>query len=196
METPFYFDASGAKGKGSFGAGILVNTTDAGVENPDGYIYVYGVRGKAKKLLVARVLPRNVENFDAWRFWDGNNWNADMSRSAPVAENVSNELSVSPLPDGRYVLVYQEGGMGSTIGLRVGATPHGPFGPQMNVWKCEEPQQENIFVYNAKAHPALSQPNELLISYNVNAFNFVNEIGKNPNLYRPRFLRIRYQGEQ
>jgi hypothetical protein len=193
IETPFHFDASGAEEKGSFGAGILVNTKEAGIENPDGYVYVYGVRGKSKQLLVARVLPKNVEKFGAWRFWDGSDWNADMYKSVPVAENVSNELSVTSLSDGRYALVYQEGGMGSTVGLRIGPTPYGPFGPQMDLWKCKEPQQRNIFTYNAKAHPALSRPGELLISYNVNAFDFLNEINANPNLYRPRFIRIRFE---
>lgn len=195
VETPFHFDASRAEEKGSFGAGILANTKEAGIENPDGYVYVYGVRGKSKQLLVARVLPQNFEKFEAWRFWDGNGWNADMYKSAPVAENVSNELSVSPLSDGRYALVYQEDGMGSTVGLRIGATPHGPFGPQMDLWECKEPQQKNIYTYNAKAHPALSRPGELLISYNVNAFDFLNEINAHPNLYRPRFIRVRLGNE-
>lgn len=195
IETPFHFDATRAEEKGSFGAGILVNTKTAGVENPDGYVYVYGVKGKSKQLLVARVLPKNFEDFGAWRFWDGNRWNADMYRSVPVAENVSNELSVSHLPDGQYALVYQEGGMGSTIGLRVGTTPYGPFGPQIDLWECKEPQQKNIITYNAKAHPALSRPGELLISYNVNAFDFLNEIKKKPNLYRPRFIRVRIGNE-
>jgi hypothetical protein len=31
----------------------------------------------------------------------------------------------------------------------------------------------------------------LLISYNVNAFDFLNEIKETPNLYRPRFIRVR-----
>jgi len=195
IETPFHFDAARAEEKGSFGAGILVNTKAAGVENPDGYIYVYGVRGKSKQLLVARVLPKDFEKFEAWLFWDGKSWNEDMSKSASVAESVSNELSVSSLPDGRYALVYQEDGMGSTVGLRTGTSPYGPFGPQMDIWECKEPQQKNIFTYNAKAHPALSRPGELLISYNVNAFDFLNEIKNNPDLYRPRFIRVRFGNE-
>lgn len=191
IETPFHFDASNADEKGSFGAGILVNTKEAGVKYPDGYIYVYGVRGKSKQLLVGRVMPQDFENFNAWRFWDGNNWNSDMYKSSPIVENVSNELSVTPLPDGRFALVYQENGMGATIGLRVGIAPQGPFGPQIDLWECKEPKQKNIIVYNAKAHPCLSEGGELLISYNVNAFDFKNEINANPNLYRPRFIRVR-----
>lgn len=192
VETPFQFNASRKEEKGSFGAGILVNAKSAGVAHPDGYIYVYGVKGKSKQLLVSRVLPKDFENFETWRFWDGKSWNADMYQSVPVAENVSNEMSVSSLPDGRFALVYLQNGMGTTIGMRVGATPYGPFGAQMDLWECKEPQQKNIFTYNAKAHPSISRPGELLISYNVNAFDFVNEIQTNPNFYRPRFIRIKF----
>jgi hypothetical protein len=96
------------------------------------------------------------------------------------------------LPDGRYALVFQINGMSSFVGMRLGKTPFGPFGPVIKIWECKEPQQKNIFTYNAKAHPSLSAPGELLISYNVNAFNFLNEIKADPNLYRPRFIRIKF----
>lgn len=193
IETPLSFRDESDADKGSFGAGILVNTKDAGVPDPDGYLYVYGVRGQAKNLVVARVLPKDIEDFTAWRFWDGNDWNADIKATVNVVSGVSNELSVSPLPDGRYALVYQENGMGSTVGLRLGLTPQGPFGPQIPLWTCTEPQKKNIIVYNAKNHPALAAPNELLVSYNVNAFDFNAEMKADPNLYRPRFIRVKLQ---
>lgn len=59
IESPLRFDGGG------FGAGIFVNTASSGAPNPDGFIYVYGVRGVEKKLMVARVLPQDFENFDA-----------------------------------------------------------------------------------------------------------------------------------
>ena len=186
IETPFHFD------DGGFGAGIFVNTKKAGAANPDGYVYVYGVRGKEKNMIVARVMPKDFENFSAWRFWDGTEWNADMNKSVFVTSDVSNELSVSALPDGRYALVLQLSGMSPTVGLRLGQTPYGPFGPVIKIWECKEVQQRNIFTYNAKAHPSLSAPGELLISYNVNAFNFFNEIKTQPNLYRPRFIKLKF----
>lgn len=192
IETPLYFKGP-ADDKGSFGAGIFVNTESAGAPSPDGYVYVYGVRGKTKSLVVARVGPENFEDFSAWRYWDGKGWNADIQKSAYVTHNLSNELSVSPLPDGRYALVFQEGAMSPVVGLRLGLSPYGPFGPVIKLWECKEVQQKNIIVYNAKAHPALSAPGELLISYNVNAFDFVNEMKKQPNLYRPRFIRVKLQ---
>ncbi|RZA00641.1 MAG: DUF4185 domain-containing protein [Sphingobacteriaceae bacterium] len=180
-------------GKGDvFGAGIFVNTKASGAPNPDGYVYVYGVR-PGKQLIVARVLPKNFEKFGEWRFWDGGGWNADMQKVAVIANRVSNELSVTALTDGRYALVYQMDGMSSKVALRVGSTPYSNFGTMQEVYDCKEGQKKNIITYNAKVHPSLSSPGEIIISYNVNAFDFKNEIKADPNLYRPRFLKLKIQ---
>lgn len=193
IETPFLVQGKEETESASLGAGIFVNTKSAGAPDPDGYVYVYGVQGKAKNLIVARVLPENFEKFDTWRFWNGQSWSAGMDQAAHVTNDVSGELSVSPLPDGRYALVFQVGGMSNTVGLRLGLSPYGPFGPIIKLWDCKETQHKNYIAYNAKAHPSLSKPGELLISYNVNAFDFINELKQNPNLYRPRFIKIRYE---
>ena len=191
MDTPFYLtDKNGDIG--SFGAGIYVNTKKAGAVKPDGYIYVYGVRGMAKNLMVARVLPKDFETFANWTFYDGQNWVKDMNKVADVTNNVSNELSLTALPDGRYALIFQVGGMSANVGMRIGATPYGPFGPVIKVWDCQPDLEEKTYVvYNAKAHPSLSAPGELLISYNINSVEFIKDLGKNPNLYRPRFIRMK-----
>ncbi|MEQ9440847.1 MAG: DUF4185 domain-containing protein [Cyclobacteriaceae bacterium] len=184
IETPFRFE------DGGFGAGIFVNTEASGAPDPDGHIYVYGNR---KGLMVARVKPEDFETFSAWRFWDGEGWSADMQQVKTIASDVSNELSVTALPDGRYALVFTLSGLSPTVGLRLGLTPYGPFGPVIKVYEAQEMQRKNYITYNAKAHPNLSAPGELLISYNVNAFDFWNELQANPNLYRPRFIRLKLQ---
>lgn len=193
MDTPFYFkDKEGHIG--SYGAGIYVNTKRAGAPAPDGYVYVYGVHGMKKGMKVARVKPAVFDRFDQWRFWNGKAWVRAMEDAVDVTDRVSNELSVSPLPDGRYALVFQEGGMGTTIGMRIGETPVGPFGPVIKLWDCSKDAEEKTYVmYNAKAHPGLSGPGELLISYNVNSVDFLKDLAKHPHLYRPRFIRVRFE---
>lgn len=194
MDTPFFIrDSADSRNNGSFGAGIFVNTAGAGAPAPDGYVYVYGVRGPAKQVLVARVAPRDFEQFTAWRFWDGTGWSTDIDNAAPIADRASNELSLTPLPDGRYALVFQTDGIGATVGLRIGQSPFGPFGPIKELWHCPEVEQKNLFVYNAKAHLNLSRKGELLISYNVNSFDFLADLRKTPNLYRPRFIRVKFE---
>jgi hypothetical protein len=193
MDTPFYLTDQ-ANDIGSFGAGIYANTKAAGAVNPDGYIYVYGVRGLAKNLMVARVLPIEFEHFDKWAFWDGKGWVNDINKVADVTKDVSNELSLTALPDGRYALVFQVDAMSTAVGMRIGATPYGPFGPIIKLWDCKPDLEKNTFVvYNAKAHPSLSGPGELLISYNINSTDFINDLKVFPNLYRPRFIRVKFQ---
>ncbi|WP_276088140.1 DUF4185 domain-containing protein [Pedobacter sp. JY14-1] len=201
-DTPFYFPEerssadstdTGNSGQGSFGAGIYVNTKKAGALKPDGYVYIYGIRGKAKKLLVARVLPRDFEDYSKWMFLSRTNWTNDMQQARSVAEGVSNELSLSALPNGKFALIYQERGLGRHVCMRVGGSPYGPFGPEIKLWDCSPAlTRKSYFPYNAKAHPSLSGKNELLISYNINSFDFFKDLETDPQLYRPRFIRVKF----
>lgn len=192
MDVPFFKGGNDSSAV-SFGSGVFVNTAAAGALNPDGFVYVYGVGARQKNLVVARVAPVNFEQVDQWKFWDGENWVNEMKESADVTNHVSNELSVSELPDGRFALVFQVDGISSIVGMRIGASPIGPFGPIINVYDCKQDLTSGkIFAYNAKAHPALSKKGELLVSYNVNSFDFEKDIKLYPNLYRPRFVRVKF----
>lgn len=180
----------------SFGVGILDNSEAAGVPSPDGYLYVYGIRGSNKELVAARMKPEAIEDFSSWEFWDGGNWSSNFKASAPLADSVSNELSVSPIGNNQYALIYQYGGIYPTIYMQVGSSPVGPFGPRRKLWETTDYlEDKELFSYNAKAHPAISKPGELLVSYNVNSFKFFEVIEKMPNLYRPRFFRIKFNNQ-
>jgi len=189
IETPLFYKDQG--NDGCFGLGIFVNTKEAGAPSPDGYVYVYGVRGHGN-MIVARVQPKDFEDFKEWRYWDGSAWNTDMEKALPLIGGVSNELSLSPLPDGRYILVYLNGGMGSEVAMRIGASPVGPFG---SVHKLYDAKVSNpkYYTYNAKAHPSISKPGELIITYNQNSYDFTNQLKLNPNLYHPYFLRMKFE---
>lgn len=190
METPLHYESGTNKNSGSFGAGIFVNTKQAGAPHPDGYIYVYGNRGR--DLVVSRVRPADFENFKAWRYWDGQAWNEDMQKAAPLTSGISDELSFSPLPDGRYVLVFTLGGMSNDVAMRIAASPVGPFGPPIKLYDARLTNSK-YFHYNAKGHPSLSKPGELLITYNQNSFDFWSQLVLNPNLYHPYFLRLKFK---
>ena len=196
LDIPFFLGQK-TETTGSFGAGLLVNTKEAGAKKPDGYLYIYGVRGQKKNVMVARVKPADIEAFDKWTFWNGKDWTTDPTKIQPITDRASNELSVTALPDGRYAMIFQADGLGKYVGLRLGATPYGPFGPLINVYDVSNDleKDKDIFPYNAKAHPVLSAPGELLISFNVNSFDFFNDVKIFPNLYRPRFIRLKYDLE-
>lgn len=177
----------------SFGAGVYNSSKAAGEAPADGFVYIYGTKGATKKLVAARTRPANITSFDQWEFWDGNNWSKNVSEVAALSDSVSNELSVSMLAPGKYALVYQLSSIFPEICIQTGPTPYGPFGPRIVLYKTSaDISDPDLFTYNAKAHPALSQPGELLISYNVNTFKFLDILPKQPNLYRPRFVRVRF----
>lgn len=193
VEAPLYIQSKGDDGDVVFGGAIMVNTKEAGSGNPDGFVYVYGLRNDRfnKKLLAARVRPDKLANFGAWRFWDGESWSKAIRDAAPLTERLSSGFSVSPLADGRFACVFQLDGIGEHVALRIGESPVGPFGPVRKIWKPPELEMdEDIFCYNAKAHPHLSPPGQLLISYNVNSFDFGDHF-RNADIYRPRFIRVR-----
>ncbi|MEQ9423493.1 MAG: DUF4185 domain-containing protein [Cyclobacteriaceae bacterium] len=192
LDTPFFTQTELNGAQTSFGAAIYVNTASAGAPNPDGYIYVYAIRGVEKELLVARIQPQNFTKFEQWRFWNGQRWDESIASAAPITKYVSNEMSVSSLPDGRLILAYQFMTANPEIAVQQGASPIGPFHPMKKIWRTQEAGVDlDFFTYNAKAHPHLSPPGSLLISYNVNSFDFWNDILNKPNLYRPRFIQLK-----
>jgi hypothetical protein len=194
MDTPFFLKDSNGKGKVVFGISIMPNTIEAGAPKPDSFIYVYGVRGEKKELLVSRVRDTEFENFAAWRFWDGVTWNKDINTAAALTDHISNEMSVSLLEDGRVIATYQLGSNSPDVVIQVGKTPWGPFQPVKKVWHTPEVYEGlDLYTYNSKAHPHLSKPGELLVSYNVNSFNFLEDIIRHPYHLRPRFIKVKYR---
>ena len=176
-----------------FGSGIFVNTKKAKAPDPDGYVYIYGISEAKKSLIAARVLPKNIEAFKNWDFWNGNDWVKGKENIAPVTDGLSNELSVTPTEDGRYLLTFTVLGISDKIGIRVGESPVGPFGEINEVYTCPEYAEKGLFPYNAKAHYHLSKPGELLISYNTITFNFWEDIQKDATIYHPRFIKVKYE---
>jgi hypothetical protein len=192
LELPFN-NYKTTEEKISFGSAVFNNTESAGETEPDGFLYVYGTKGITKKLVSARVQSAQVASFDQWEFWNGDGWSKDVKSVAALSDSVSNELSVSLLSPGKYALVYQLGSLFPEICMQVGPTPVGPFGPRIVLYKTStDIKDPDLFTYNAKAHPALSEPGELLLSYNVNTFKFFEVLEKQPNFYRPRFVRIKF----
>lgn len=192
LDIPF-FEGMNIDSTGTFGAGIYLNTKEAGAREPDGYAYIYGIRGADKRLMVARVKPAEIEAFDKWMFWDGKDWIGDVNKIATVTDRLSNELGLMQLSDGRYALIFQGDGLGKYVAARLSNTPYGPFGRLINLYDCsnEVAGDKDFFPYNAKVHPVFSTPDELLISFNVNSFDFFNDIKHTANLYRPRFIKVK-----
>jgi hypothetical protein len=182
-----------------FGGAILPMTERSGCQNPDGYIYIYGVRSRSsnKDLLAARVPEADFTDISKYTFYNGSEWVADIAQSAPLTDQISQELSVSQLSTGQFVVAFQLNTNSETVAIRLGDTPVGPFSLYKKIYTCPEVEEYSAysaFTYNAKAHPHLSKPDELLISYNVNTFGWGSfTVG---DIYHPRFINIKFGAEE
>ena len=72
-------------------------------------------------------------------------WNADINKVANITDRASNELSVSPLPDGRYAMVFQTDGLGKDVGMRLSNHPEGPFGPVIKIMALQRTRYRKKF---------------------------------------------------
>lgn len=192
-----------------FSMGIMPNTKTAGVKNPDGYYYFYGYRDnidyaffQTKDLIVSRIHEKDFPDFSKLTYWNGSEWGTNIEESAVIVENVSCEVSVTPIdygPNaGKYIAVYTEAVQSSHMRYALGETPWGPFSESVEFYTAPETQTTalgnngTLYTYNAKAHPHLSDSNRLLISYNVNVSG---SAALNCKDYHPRFLYLDLGGE-
>jgi len=165
-----------------------------------GYVYIYGtgedVNGEVRRkyMILARVPENELEKFDQWRFFTGGGWTYDFKQAAPLCGEIANEYSVSFIPKiKKYVAVYTENGFSKNIVARFAPNPWGPWSDAIFLYECPEIKWGgDIFCYAAKGHPAISLgPDELLVTYVANSMDF-ERMAADAKLYRPRFLRVRF----
>ncbi len=184
-----------------FGMAITPNTKTAGALDPDGYYYFYGFRDNlsyyvnTKDLLVSRIHEDAFPNFSELEYWNGSEWTDNITDSAPIIENVSCEMSITPIVEGahagRYIAVYTEMVSSPHMMYALGDSLTGPFDTPVEFYTAREAGADAeggnsvLYTYNAKAHPHLSEDNLLLITYNVNTQGTAAE---NCRDYTPRFL--------
>lgn len=180
-----------------FGGAVFENTTDAGVINPDGYYYIYGycdTINSGRNLVVSRVLPKDIENFSEYKFLNKDNqWVSDTTNLKYLASDIAPEISISQIQSGenkgKFLLVNTHLTIGNDIRVAMSDSLTSNFTSSTTVFYHDTTNEIlglNNNSYNAKAHPALSTNNEIIISYNVNG----DDCFKYGNIYRPRFLRL------
>lgn len=194
--VPLYVDAPVGGSNIVYGGAIMANTVTAGAPAPDGYIYIYGNSdsvpgdGFNKLVYVARVLEADFGNISLWRYWDGSTWSTNIADSAGITDESSLENSVTPLPNGQFLMVFQHRQISPWVAMRIGQSPVGPWTAPIKIYEVPIPAAlGSVFPYNAKAHPHLSAPGEMLISYNVNSLRNVDNRNYS-DIYRPRFIKL------
>ncbi len=185
-----------------FGCAILPKHEAAGLPDPDGYLYIYGLYeapAAGKQLIVARCTPENIRSFASYEFYDSQKWQSDIGQAAPICEEAGSEMSVTPITQGayqgKYLMVYCGVYQRDMVLARIAETPWGPFGDPVPLFALDLQEEfssrteEKVYYYNAKAHYHISKPGELLITHNVNTTDFESNL-KNSEIYHPRFLRL------
>jgi len=160
-------------------------------------VYVYGTQTPnvgtpsspvpQRQLYLARVPASQLTSFGAWRFYAGSGqWTTAQQDAAPLQPaggtpglgaglTASSGFSVVQA-GGRYWLIQADPVVGSNdIDAYPAAAPWGPFDPAAGIVLYRNPDvgldaaHDYRIMYEARAEPALSSPNALVISYNVNS---------------------------
>ena len=145
-------------------------------------------------MIVAMARPDEaMSDFAAWRFYGSEDWKADMKKSALLFNGSATECSVSYQPAiKKYVAIYTENGMSKNILMRTAPMPTGPWSKPDKIFQCPEVDwHEKYFCYAAKGHPEISAQDELIVTYVCNSMDFWQMV-KDARIYRPRFLRIKF----
>jgi hypothetical protein len=150
-------------------------------------VYVYGtqsphVSDPLRHLYLARVPATQLTEFSSWRFYAGaGTWATGQQQARPIplgsgstSADVASGFSVIAA-GGRYWLI-QAGAAGSPdIDAYPAAAPWGPFDFTAGRRLYRDPSiglddaHDFRIMYEARAEPALSTGNSLVISYNVNS---------------------------
>ena len=164
------------------------------------WLYIYGTTEDVvdgfhhKYMILARVAANRLATFDQWRFYADGDWLPDFTQAERLGAGMANEYSVSYLPSlGKFILVYNENGSSRNIVARFASHPWGPWSRSVALYQCPEMSRgRDIFCYAAKGHPELSiTPGELIITYVANSTDFY-KMAADARLYRPRFIRVRF----
>jgi hypothetical protein len=162
------------------------------------YSVVTASQGAKTALLVERIGEGELGQARQGEWYAGHDastgeprWERDPRHAVAIADRVAVELSVShDAARNRYLMIHAQEQLGASIIARTATSPWGPWSPPMAVYSCPEPESDRkVFAYAAKAHPELSDENELLISYATNSFDFPHAV-QTPTLYVPRFIRL------
>ncbi|TLX76404.1 DUF4185 domain-containing protein [Labilibacter sediminis] len=180
------------------------NTVEGGATlNADGYIYNYGVRKlkTSRNVVLSRVLRENFTNWDAYEYWnhETQTWTNDSDVLWDGRGNIVNRVggifSITPITTGvykgKYLLVTIRKQDDPAIAYRIGESLTGPFSDEYVAYGALKEMDaygtRDVNFYNGKAHPHISNPGELLISYSANRKETTLTTDKN----RVRFIKLK-----
>jgi hypothetical protein len=127
-------------------------------------VYVYG-RLNAFGYAVARVPLAHIRERDAYRFWDGTDWVADVSESALVMRDIPGAVSVSYNEYLQTYIAVHSAVLSNTVVMRTADQPQGPWSEPVELFTGLIP--DDSINYAGREHPELAQDNgrQIVVSY-------------------------------
>ncbi len=168
----------------------------------DGWLYLYGTArpptwGYGFSLRVARVRPPDLLRHDRWEYWDGASWGADPGTAVELIGNwggVSQTLSVFEEGGSWYAVSKRDEFLGTDLTIWSAPAPTGPFMARSVVAHIPSEAATGTLRYMPLAHPdLLHEPGSVVVSYSQNNLS-LGAVLADPQLYRPRFLRVPLPG--
>ncbi len=174
-----------------------IHIKDDGNAETSGFVFVYGDQHrkyKNRQLLLARVRPKEIEDFAKWEFYSGKNgWVADCDRVEPIADGIGAEFSIEQVQfqgKTKFVMVHSHHWFGTNVFVRTADAPEGPWSKPFAVYDVPDlKKSKNYFTYAARGHAMLSPEGHLLITYIVNSNDFW-EMAGDASIYRPRCITV------
>jgi hypothetical protein len=174
----------------AFGVGFVVDGD---------YTFAYGGKqnGLASDVYVARFKSARPE--EDWLFWDGREWNPNVTNAAVIARGASTSLHVCRVRN-KILLTTSALSLacdqGKEILTATSSQPVGPFSPLKKIFTIDDEFQGHLpFNYFPVAHPEfIDAQDELLMTYSINNYEpcvpaCVNG-RSNPDHYRPKAIRV------
>jgi len=161
-------------------------------------VYIYGSwstkDSTAMHVSRAKLNPEKKQ-MKRFEFFNGKNWVSDPLQSAPmngINQAVPEQFSVFKQGD-EYILILQARELGNgNIYSYIADAPWGPWRNEKLLYHTTEQEnvKDQVFTYNAMAHPQYITDNKLLISYCVNSFDVKKIHETNTDYYRPKFIWV------
>jgi hypothetical protein len=156
-----------------------------------GAVYVYGSEfdhGSGRRYAhVAWLVDGTITG--TWKFWTGYGWSVEHERSARILSGVGTAFGVQLIGE-QIVLITVD--CRTAFPSRVVAylldAPEVAAGPPVPLFAVPElAGHRDRIAYDARVHPHLAEPGQLLISYNVHSLD-PGVLFSDASVYRPRFV--------
>jgi hypothetical protein len=134
----------------------------------DGYLYLYGCLKKQKTgCQVARSPLTQLSDASAYRVWDGQQWNIDLTRGVPVVPGSGSAVSVQWNAHLKaYVDTYNYPRRNKMLAATA-PTPQGPWSPSIELFKGLPVTVVGSWDYGLRQHPSLSSTDgmQVIVTY-------------------------------